>query len=62
MGVHKGVTEWISSYVVVLLIPTLICSVFFIYSFFVTWEESKGANTSALQFVADELDDILIEL
>lgn len=58
MGVHKGVTEWISSYVVVLLIPTLICSVFFIYSFFVTWEETKGANTSALQFVADELDDI----
>ena len=57
-GLYKEVSEWIISYVVVLLIPILICSVFFVYSFFVTWEENKGANTSALQFVADEIDDI----
>ena len=56
--IHKGVLEWIVSYVVVLFIPALICSVFFIYSFFITWKETKGANSSALRLIADEIDDI----
>lgn len=57
-SILKGVSDWITSYVVVLVIPILICSVFFVYSFKVTWEETRNLNTSALQLVSDELDEV----
>ena len=55
---YQGVSEWIVSYVVVLVIPIMICSIFFAYSFSVTWKETRNLNVSALQLVSDELDQI----
>ena len=55
---HKELSEWITSYVVVLVIPILICSVFFIYNFIMTWEETRNLNASALRLVSEELDEV----
>lgn len=52
------IKDWIVSYLIVLIIPIVICSVFFLYTYYVIWEETKSSNTVALQIVASELDDI----
>lgn len=54
----SGIKDWIGSYLLVLIIPIIICSVFFLYIYLVIWEEVNNSNTVALQIVADELDDI----
>ena len=56
--VKKDVSDWIMSYIMILLIPILICSIFFIYSFVVTWKETRNLNASALKVVADNLDNM----
>jgi len=53
-----GIKDWIVSYLIVLIIPIVICSVFFLYTYYVIWEETENSNTIALQIVASELDDI----
>lgn len=56
--VLSDIKDWIVSYLVVLIIPILICSVFFIYAYLIIWEETNDSNKVALQIVASELDDI----
>lgn len=50
--------DWMVSYLVVLIIPIIICSMFFVYTYLVIWEETSNSNAVALQIVASELDDI----
>lgn len=65
MKVKKGfrnclfsIRDWIMSYLVILTIPIVICSVFYMYTYLVIWKEAKDSNAVALQIVASELDDI----
>ena len=53
-----GIRDWITSYLIVLIIPIVICSGFFLYNYMVIWEEVNDSNAVALQIVASELDDI----
>ena len=53
-----NIKDWIISYLVVLIIPIAICSVFFLYTYSIIWEETQNSNTVALQSVASDLDAI----
>ena len=55
------IKEWIVSYLVVLVIPIVICSAFFLYTYLMTWEEIRDSNTAVLQLVASELDQVFNE-
>lgn len=57
----QDVREWIVSYLVILVIPIVICSVFFLYTYFVIWEETRDSNTAAMQLVTSELDQVFEE-
>ena len=57
----QDIKEWIVSYLVILIIPIVICSVFFLYTYFVIWEETRDSNTAAMQLIASELDTIFEE-
>ena len=52
----QDIKEWIIPYLVILIIPIIICSVFFLYTYFVIWEETRDSNTAAMQLIASELD------
>lgn len=54
----SDIKDWVVSYLIVLIIPVVICSFFFLYTYLVIWEETKDTNTVALQVVTSELDDI----
>lgn len=56
-----NIKEWIVSYLVVLVIPIVICSAFFLYTYLMTWEEIRDSNTAVLQLVASELDQVFNE-
>lgn len=43
------IKEWIVPYLVVLVMPIVICSLFFLYTYLVTWEEIRDSNTAVLQ-------------
>lgn len=59
IGWHlTDIKDWIVPYLIVLIIPIIICSVFFLYTYLTIWEEIKESNTTALQIVASELEDI----
>lgn len=57
----QDIKEWFGSYLVILIIPIVICSVFFLYTCFVVWTETKEANTAALQVVNSELERVYEE-
>ncbi|HJA91581.1 MAG TPA: helix-turn-helix domain-containing protein [Candidatus Eisenbergiella merdipullorum] len=54
----SDVRDWIISYLIVLIIPIVICSVFFLYTYLTIWEETSDSNAVALQIIASELDGI----
>ena len=54
----QDIKDWIISYLVILIIPIAICSVFFLYTYFVIWTETRDSNTAALQLIASEMDQV----
>lgn len=54
----SDVRDWIISYLIVLIIPIVICSVFFLYTYLTIWEETNNSNVVALQIIASELDGL----
>lgn len=56
--VLTNIKDWIISYLIVLIIPIIICSIFYIYTYLVIWEETNNSNKVALEIVASELDDV----
>ena len=54
----QDIKDWIVSYLIMLIIPIVICSVFFLYTYFVMWSETRESNTAALQLIASELDRV----
>ncbi len=57
----RDVREWLVSYIMMLIIPIVICSVFFLYTYMVIWEETKNSNIAALQFIASDLEQVFEE-
>ncbi len=57
----QDIREWIGSYLVILVIPIVVCSVFFLYTYLVIWEETRESNTAALQMVDSKLDQVFEE-
>ncbi len=57
----QDIREWLVSYIMILLIPIVICSVFFLYTYQVIWEETKNSNIAALQFIASDLEQVFEE-
>lgn len=56
--VLTNIKDWIRSYLIVLIIPIIICSIFYIYTYLVIWEETNNSNNVALEIVASELNDV----
>lgn len=55
---QKGIMNWAGSYLVVLVIPVIICTVFYLYSFLSIWEETRTVHYSSLQVASEQLDSV----